>query len=86
MEDFHHVMLLVLLTKLLIKHDWDMEAVSYDLVSGYLNNYYVFKLMNNSLIFDSKFESYEEAVDYLEINSRCNEYNNDILQKKKRKK
>lgn len=70
---------------LLIKHDWDMVDVSNDLIYSYLNKFWVFKLMNNKLIFDSKFDSYEKAVEYLEINQTCNVRNNDVLYKKKRK-
>lgn len=72
-------------TNLLIKYNWLMSDVANDLVSSYLDKTYVFKLMNNNLIFDRKFGSYEEAIEYLEINSKCNDYHNDIFSKKKRK-
>lgn len=70
---------------LLIKHDWDIIDVANDLISYYLDKFWVFKVLNASLIFDSKFDSYEEAVEYLEINQTCNVRNNDVLYKKKRK-
>lgn len=72
-------------TSLLIKHDWDMIDVANDLISYYIDKFWVFKLLNNHLIFDSKFDSYERAVEYLEINQACNIRNNDVLYKKKRK-
>jgi len=70
---------------LLIKHDWDMEAVKNDPICEFGDKFWVFKLINNHLIFDSKFDSFEESVEYLEINSKCNDFHNDILHKKKRK-
>ena len=70
---------------LLIKFDWNIFDVANDPISDYLDEFWVFKVINNSLIFDRKFSSSEEAVEYVEINSRCNDYHNDILPKKKRK-
>lgn len=70
---------------LLIKYDWDIVSVFDNPISNYLDTFYVFKVMNSHLIFDSKFNSYEKAVEYLEINSKCNDFHNDILHKKKRK-
>ena len=72
-------------TKLLIDHDWDIRNISKEPLSEYGNYYYVFKVMNNSLIFDSKFELFEKAVEYLEINSKCNDYHNDVFNRKKKK-
>lgn len=70
---------------LLIKFDWNIFDVANDPISDYLDEFWVFKVMNNALIFDRKFSSSEEAVEYVEINSRCNDYHNEILPKKKRK-
>ena len=72
-------------TELLIKFDWNIFDVANDPISDYLGEFWVFKVMNNHLIFDKKFSSSEEAIEYVEINSRCNDYNNEILHKKKRK-
>lgn len=71
---------------LLIKHDWHMASVKDDPISEFNDIFWVFKVMNNKLIFDSNFDSFESAVEYLEINSKCNDYNNDLLRKKKRKR
>ena len=70
---------------LLISHDWDMAYVKDDPIGSFGGEYWVFKIINNKLIFDSKFNSSESAVEYLEINSRCNDYHNNVLNKKKRK-
>ena len=72
-------------TKLLIDHDWDIRDVSKEPLSEYGNYYYVFKVMNNSLIFDSKFELFEKAVEYLEINYKCNDFHNDVFSIKSKK-
>lgn len=72
-------------TCLLIKHDWDMASVKDDPLSEFKDKFWIFKVMNNHLIFDSQYDTFERAVEYLEINSRCNDYHNDILSKKKRK-
>ena len=65
--------------KLLIKYDWNILQVNEDPIIEYENEFFVFKVMNNSLIFDSKFDSFESAVEYYEINYRCNDYHNDIF-------
>lgn len=64
---------------LLIKHDWNINDVKKDSLIKYDDEFWVFKVMNNKLIFDSKFDTYERAVEYHEINSRCNDFHNDIF-------
>lgn len=66
-------------TKLLIKYNWKLNVVKNDSVIKYDDEFYVFKVMNNKLIFDTKFDSFEKAVEYFEINLRCNDYHNDIF-------
>ncbi len=73
-------------TGLLIKHDWNMADVANDLIFFYNEKAYTFKVMNNTLIFDLKFDSIEEAANHVEINSRCNDYHNDIFKKFSKKK
>lgn len=72
--------------KLLIKYDWNILKIENDLVSEYKNTFYVFKNVDNTLIFDLKFESYDDAVEYSEINARCNDYHNDIFRNQSKKK
>ena len=70
---------------LLIKHNWNMAYVKEDPLASYNDEFYVFKLINNELVFDSKFDSFESAVEYVEIYSVGNDDHNDILPNKKRK-
>lgn len=70
---------------LLIKYDWNIFDVANDPLYDYLGEFWVFKVINNNLIFDRKFNSFEQAVEYMEINSKCDNYHNDIFSKKKRK-
>ena len=65
--------------KLLIKHDWDINKVAEDSLIDYNDEFWVFKVMNNKLIFDRKFDIFERAVEYNEINSRCNDFHNNIF-------
>jgi len=71
---------------LLIKHDWQMVHVRDNPLCEFMGKFWIFKVMNNRLIFDCQYDSFERAVEYLEINSQCNDYHNDILGKKKRKR
>ena len=72
-------------TGLLIKHNWNMMDVANDLIFFYNEQAYTFKVMDNNLIFDLKFDSIEEAANHVEINSRCNDYHNDIFKKSSKK-
>lgn len=71
---------------LLIKHEWNILAVSDDLLFEFEDKFYVFKVMNNKLIFDKDFDTFETAVEYSEINSGCNDYHNDIFKSSVNKK
>ena len=64
---------------LLIEYDWNIRRVKGNSINEFNNKFYVFKVINNQLIFDSIFDSFERAVEYFEINFRCNDYHNDIF-------
>ena len=71
---------------LLIKYDWNIRKVEEDSIYKFNNKFYVFKVINNQLIFDSIFDSFERAVEHFEINFRCNDYHNDIFKSSINKK
>ena len=71
---------------LLINNNWMLSNVSFNPLIKYKNNYFVFKLEENKVTTDKKFTSYESAVEYIEINQKSNDQNNDIFSKKRNRK
>ena len=64
---------------LMIKYDWNIRKVKEDSIYEFNDKFYVFNVVDNQLIYDSKFDSFENAVEFFEINDRCNDYHNDIF-------
>ena len=71
---------------LLENNKWILPNVLNNPLGKYDNEYYVFKVEENNLIFEKKFSSYETAVEYIEINLKNNDINNDIFSKKRNRK
>lgn len=67
---------------LLEKNKWNLLNVSNNPLEEYNNEYFVFKIEENKLIVEKKFSSYETAVEYIEINLKNNDMDNDIFSKK----
>ena len=51
-----------------------------------VGNFGFLKLKKNKLILDNKFDDFESAVEFMEVNSRCNDYHNDIFRNSIKKK
>jgi len=71
---------------LLVENDWKLSEVSKNPLVNYDCNFWIFQVKNNILIFEDSFSSFESAVEYLEVNQRCNDYHNDILSKNRKRK
>ena len=68
---------------LLIKYDWNIRKVEEDSIYKFNNKFYVFKVINNQLIFDSIFDSFERAVEHFEINLKIDMRNLNMKKKQK---
>lgn len=66
-------------TSILLKNKWKIREVSSNPLVTYDNEFWVFNVVDDKLVFDSKFTDFEEAVEHVEINLRCNDYHNDIF-------
>ena len=71
---------------LLENNKWNLLNVSNNPLGEYNNEYFVFKVEENRLIVEKKFSSYETAVEYIEINLKNNDMDNDIFSKKRNRK
>lgn len=66
-------------TSILLKNKWKLSEVSKDSLVTYDGEFWIFEVKNEKLVFDKKFSDFELAVEYVEINTRCNDYHNDIF-------
>lgn len=66
-------------TSILLKNKWKIRDVSSNPLVTYDNEFWVFNVVDDKLVFDCKFTDFEEAVEHVEINLRCNDYHNDIF-------
>ena len=64
---------------ILQKNNWKINNIGFDRVANFAGEFFVFKVEENKLVFDDKFDDYEEAVEYIEINSGSNDGHNDIF-------
>lgn len=71
---------------ILSKNNWKLRDLENDSLIKYGGEFWIFKVKKNKLVFDNKFKDYESAVEYMEINSRCNDYHNDIFSNSLKKK
>lgn len=71
---------------MLCRRNWRLMNVINDPLINYGNEFWVFKVEENKLILDNKFDDYESAVEFIEINSKCNDYHNDIFRDSLNKK
>lgn len=71
---------------ILCKNNWKLMDVINDPLVNYGGEFWVFKVEKNKLVLDNKFDDYESAVEYMEINFRCNDYHNDIFRNSLKKK
>ena len=61
------------------KNNWKINDIGFDRIVNYSGEFWVFKVEKNKLVFDNKFDEYEGAIEYIEINSRNNDDHNDIF-------
>jgi len=73
-------------TSILLKNNWKIRDVSTNPLVTYDNEFWVFNVVDDKLFFETKFTDFEEAVEYVEINLRCNDYHNDIFKGSSKKK
>lgn len=71
---------------ILCRRNWRLKEVINDPLIKYGDEFWVFKVEEFKLIVDNKFDDYESAVEFIEINSKCNDYHNDIFMKFSKKK
>ena len=71
---------------LLLKNKWKLKNVVNNPLVNYGDEFWVFNINNDKLALDKKFSDFESAVEYIEINDRYNDYNNDILSTRRERK
>ena len=71
---------------ILYKNNWKLSDVVGNPIVNYGGKFWVFKVEKNKLVLDNKFDDFESAVEFMEINSRCNDYHNDIFRNSIKKK
>lgn len=72
-------------TTILLKNQWKLSEVSKDPLVTFDKEFWIFEVKDEKLVFDKKFSDFELAVEYVEINTRCNDYHNDIFRNSSKK-
>ena len=72
-------------TSILLKNKWKLSEVSKNPLVTYDREFWIFEVKDEKLVFDKKFSDFELAVEYVEINARCNDYHNDIFRNSSKK-